>query len=323
MRRHYPFRLDPLIKRMTSPFRHLVAILMYHRVYEAASDPWDLCVSPSRFAEHLDVLRSSYQVMRLGDLVTALKEGTLSKRGVVITFDDGYVDNLWNAKPLLESFRMPATVFVASGSLDSPTEFWWDNLERALLQPRKLPSSLKLRVQDRSYEWATTDSHERLRAYMAVHGVLKSMRAAEREQVMDAIFDWAGIDRTGRSDCRPMTAAELIELGQSGLIDIGAHTVTHPILPALPEAEQHAEIAGSRKELERILGRRVDTFSYPSGKLNRATVSIVADAGFTAGLLAHGEAVGSGADLFRLGRLSVGDWAAKEFEQRLDAFFRT
>ena len=296
---------------------------MYHRVCEAASDRWELCVSPSHFAEQLDVLRSTCRVMRLGELVTSLQEATLPKRGVVITFDDGYADNLWNAKPLLEEFRMPATVFVTSGSLDRSTGFWWDDLERVLLQPKKLPRSLKLQVQDRSYEWPTSSSHERQEAYMAVREILKPMRVSERDQAMIKLSAWAGVDRTGPSDCRPLTTAELIELGQSECIDIGSHSVTHSALPSVSETDQHAEIAGSRKDLERILGRRLDAFSYPYGKFNQDVVTKVADAGYAAGLLAHGEAVKSGADPFMLGRLGVGNWAATEFRQRLDAFFRT
>jgi peptidoglycan/xylan/chitin deacetylase (PgdA/CDA1 family) len=241
---------------------------------------------------------------------------------VVLTFDDGYADNLWNAKPLLEQYEVPATVFVTSGSADSPSEFWWDDLERALLQPRKLPKSLQLRVQGRSYEWLTTNSDERQHAYMAIHRILQPLSVSDRDQVMTDLFAWAEVEPMGRRDYRPLTTAELIQLGQSEFIDIGAHTVTHPLLSVMSQADQSAEIVGSRQKLTEILGSRVDAFSYPYGNFTPETVDIVEAARFEVGLTTDEYAVEVGADRFQLGRFGVGDWDGEKFKQHLNNFFR-
>lgn len=132
-------RLKRILKRVRSALRCRVVILMYHRVFKTSSDPWGLCVSPKNFAEHLELLRRHYPVLTLHELVSSLRDARLPKRGVVLTFDDGYADNLWNAKPLLEKYEVPATFFVTSGCVDSSSEFWWDDLERAILEPSKLP----------------------------------------------------------------------------------------------------------------------------------------------------------------------------------------
>jgi peptidoglycan/xylan/chitin deacetylase (PgdA/CDA1 family) len=295
---------------------------MYHRVFETASDPWELCVSPKHFAHHLELLRRYYPVLSLHQLLRALTAGHLPKRGVVLTFDDGYADNLWNAKPLLEKYDLPATFFVASGSVDSPREFWWDDLERVLLQPRKLPKSLKLRIQGRSHEWLTADSDERQHAYMAIHRILQPLSGSDLDPVLTDILAWAGADRTGRPDYRPLTRAELFQLGQSELMDIGAHTVTHSFLSVLSPADQSAEIAGSRKKLEDIIGRRVETFSYPYGNFSAETIGIVAKAGFMAALTIKDNAVKVGANPLILGRFGVGNWDGDRFKHRLEEFFR-
>ena len=95
-------RLKRFLKGTTASRDCRVVILMYHRVFETPSDPWELCVSPKHFDHHLDLLRRYYRVLSLKQLTNALKAAQLPKRGVVVTFDDGYGDNVWNAKPLLE-----------------------------------------------------------------------------------------------------------------------------------------------------------------------------------------------------------------------------
>jgi peptidoglycan/xylan/chitin deacetylase (PgdA/CDA1 family) len=295
---------------------------MYHRVFQASADPWELCVSPRHFNEHLDLLRRNYQVLGLHELVRLLKDGQLPKRGVVLTFDDGYADNLWNAKPLLEQYEVPATVFVTTGSIDSSWEFWWDDLERALLQPKTLPKHLRLSVQDRLYEWPIISSEDRQLAYKSIYQILQPLEPADRNQVINELLAWADMDPTARSDYRPLTTDELIQLAQSEFVDIGAHSVTHPLLAGTSQAAQTAEITGSRQKLEEILGGSVDTFSYPYGNLASDTVEIVKAAGFEIALTSDGKAVEVGANPFRLGRFGVGNWDGEKFKEHLNKFFR-
>jgi peptidoglycan/xylan/chitin deacetylase (PgdA/CDA1 family) len=222
----------------------------------------------------------------------------------------------------LEKYEVPATFFVTSGSVDSPSEFWWDDLERALLQPRKLPKSLQLRVQGRSYEWLTTNSDERQHAYMAIHRILQPLSVSDRDQVMTDLFVWAEVEPMGRRDYRPLTTAELIQLAQSELVDIGAHTVTHPSLPLISQSDQYAEIAGSRQRLEGMLRSRVNSFSYPYGNFTPETIDIVKTAGFEVALTSETNLVEVGSNQFQLGRLEVSDCGGEEFNQQLSEFFR-
>jgi len=308
-------------RRVTAPLRCRVAILMYHRVFETSSDPWELCVSPKHFAHQLELLRRSYPVLSLQQLLSALKTRQLPKRAVVLTFDDGYADNLWNAKPLLEKYELPATVFVTGASLDSLSEFWWDELERILLQPGKRPKRLHLNVCGRAYNLETTNLEERMIAYMALHNILQPLRSTERDPIMDELFAWAALDPTGRADYRSLATDELIQLAQSEWVDIGAHAVTHPFLSVMSPEDQSAEIVGSRKKLEDILGNCVDAFSYPYGNFSAETVRIVAAAGFVTALTTDDRAVRAGENPLQLGRFGVGDWDGDRFKHCLDKFF--
>jgi peptidoglycan/xylan/chitin deacetylase (PgdA/CDA1 family) len=315
-------RLKQWLMRATASLRCRVVILVYHRVFETSSDPWELCVRPKHFAEQLEILRLNYPVFSLHILLRFLRDAQLPEKGVVLTFDDGYADNLWYAKPLLEKYELPATVFITSGSLNNPAEFWWDELERTLLQPQTLPKHLQLRVQDRLYGWPITNQDDRQLAYMAIHQILKPLKPSDRNQAMRDLFAWADVDSKARPDYRPLTEAELIQLAQSEFVDIGAHSMTHPLLATMSPADQKAEIAGSRQKLKAILGSHVNTFSYPNGNLASETVEIVKATGFEAALTIDGKAVEVGANPFRLGRFGVGDWDGSRFKHRLERFFR-
>ena len=96
-------------------------ILMYHSVSRIGADPWGLRVAPRQFAEHMAVLRTHTNPIRLDELASAtVGDGT--RRPVVVTFDDGYADNLLHALPILERYRIHATIFVATGFVGSQRE---------------------------------------------------------------------------------------------------------------------------------------------------------------------------------------------------------
>jgi len=125
-------RAIPWIMRYVRPPQPKPVILMYHRIANEAVDPWRLAVSPARFEEQLKVLRRTRHPLTLVDFVRRFKDGSLPAHAVALTFDDGYADNLLAAKPRLAAADVPATVFLATGYIDRPEEFWWDELARLL-----------------------------------------------------------------------------------------------------------------------------------------------------------------------------------------------
>jgi hypothetical protein len=144
-------KLRAAVRKRIGRFRSVV--LLYHRVADLETDPWALAVSPRHFAEHLEVLRRSRVVLTLDELSGRSMRGDDPSTAVAISFDDGYADNLHCARTLLECHEFPATVFLATGNLGCQREFWWDELDRLLLQPGTLPSALELNIGDRQYCW--------------------------------------------------------------------------------------------------------------------------------------------------------------------------
>ena len=109
-------------------------------------------------------------------------------------------------------------------------------------------------------------------------------------------------------------------MAKGRLVDIGAHTVTHPVLSLLPPAAQQAEIQGSKARLEEILGRPVTSFAYPYGlrsDYSAETVTVVKQAGFDCASSSYEDNVWRGSDRFQLPRRIVFDWDGEQFGRKL------
>ena len=317
-------------------------ILIYHRVAEVCPDPWSLCVRPQHFAEQLEVLRKHARVLRLRELVAALLESRLPDQSVVVTFDDGYADNLSQAKPLLERYGIPATCFLTTGWLGCAREFWWDELDRLLLQSGSLPETLRLKIRGEEYHWELGEaarydaeayhSHRRWRAwgepdpsprhllYRAIYRLLYPLPEAKRRAAQDELLAWAGAELAARPSHRPLSHQEIAALAEGDLIEIGAHTITHSLLAAAPTSVQRREIVQSKAQLEELVGQPVRSFAYPFGKrgdYTEETVTIVRESGFACACSNFPGAVTGGVDHFQLPRMFVEDCDGEEFTRQL------
>ena len=113
-------------------------------------------------------------------------------------------------------------------------------------------------------------------------------------------------------------------LTQGGLIEVGAHSVSHSLLAGLPEAAQREEIQQSKLQIEELSGRPVLAFAYPYGKpdsYTAATVQLVREAGFAGACSNRPGVVTRGANPYELPRLHVYDWDGEQFERRLSSWW--
>jgi hypothetical protein len=205
-------------------------ILMYHRIAEADSDPWSLCVTPKHFAEHLEVLQHYGTVLSLQQLTSKLRDRQSIARSIVITFDDGYADNFYHAQPLLTAYETPATVFITTSGIDQNHEFWWDELERLLLQPGTLPNLLQLDEvewelgeatyyrqvdvqRDRAWRIESgSDPTPRHALYRLLYKQLQLLSTPEREHRLDQLRAWANAEPTVRPTHRSLLPSEMLAL---------------------------------------------------------------------------------------------------------------
>lgn len=227
------------------------AVLMYHRVHP---EPDVLSVSPERFATHVRFLREYCHPITLSELVRALEEARpLPAGAVVVTFDDGYRDNFTHAYPILAAHGVPATFFVTTGMIDERRHFWWDRVRLGLKE-----------AADVVREWpAIAPALEGLDRHARIARVTEALKRVPSTEARDLI---ARITfPLGPVEPVTMSWENLRVMARHGM-EIGSHTVTHPILAQQSPEEADWEVLQSKRDLERHLGMPIRHFAYPNGR---------------------------------------------------------
>lgn len=290
-------------------------ILAYHRLSSEGPDPFSISVDPECFTRHLEVLK------RVTKIVTLDQLGLIEpSQRTVLTFDDGYADNLHVLLPIAEKFEAPITVFVTSGILEDGRGFWWDRLAQLILQqtdPQAMldieigGSPLKIRLRGAGC-WELT--------LFAIHRRLRGLDPTAIETELKALEETFGSTSCRYDVPAPLTAEEIRLLSSHPLVTIGCHTVDHPLLSVLSATKQWAEIYKSKAALEATIGIPVRHFAYPFGGLDSytpETVKLVAQARFLTACTTLDGRVSSIAPALQLPRRAVGNWDETAFESRL------
>jgi peptidoglycan/xylan/chitin deacetylase (PgdA/CDA1 family) len=290
-------------------------ILCYHRVNDGVSDPFHLCVSPDHFDAHLTILKQKAAVVTLDEVC----EPSRSPR-VVITFDDGYVDNLQQAVPVAQAHDVPITVYVASGMIGDRRGFWWDRLAHLLHYEPGGPRALRTTVAGEDVDVALGDPDQCLQARDELHRRLRPRPPAEIAGVLDRVAEQLDRDGAAPDDARPLEADELQRLARTDVVTIGAHTVDHALLRSQAPDAQRDTIATSKATLESELAIGVDHFAYPFGghdSFDTETVAAARAAGFSTATTTVPGSVGAAPDPFTLHRRMVMNWAPVRFRAQV------
>ena len=289
-------------------------ILCYHRVAEGVADPFHLCVRPDNFAAHLEEISRSREPSTLADVSVSSR-----RPRVVVTFDDGYRDNLTNALPIAESKGIPVTFFVTSGILGNHNGFWWDRLGTLLRARPAHVREIELPVGGRNVRLPLGSSGTRA-DLDSVRRHLLPLRVREIEGALDAVSEQWQVDSAPPPDAGTLTSGDLLQLAASHTATIGAHTVDHVRLQDRPAREQQDTISGSKWELEQSVGRAVSHFAYPFGGRNDfddRSVGAVRSAGFDTACTTIPGTARSSTDPYRLPRRLVMDWGRPRFRVQM------
>jgi peptidoglycan/xylan/chitin deacetylase (PgdA/CDA1 family) len=284
-------------------------VLLYHRVGPPGVDPWRLAVSPEHFAEHLDLLVRSCTILTAPDLGRALDAGRIPARAVVITFDDGYADLVLEVQPRLARTGARATAFLVSRAINRYREFWWDQVERALLGSGAPTEALRLNVAGKSMTLDPSAHVSPLSLHRQVWALLRRQPPAERDRLAESLLAWTGVTAAPRSTHRTLTSGELDRVARDDRFEIGAHTADHAWLAGLGPDAASAQVESGMTELEELIGRPIEAFAYPHGGTDDIGdgANAVRSAGFRQAFMAVPGTVRHGADRLRLPRLFVED----------------
>jgi peptidoglycan/xylan/chitin deacetylase (PgdA/CDA1 family) len=292
-------------------------ILIYHQVFERHDPLIPTEPDAAAFAAQADLLARHFNVLPLTEAVERLRRRSLPPRAVCITFDDGYANNFSVAQPILAKRRLPATIFVAPGFLDGGRMFN-DTIIESL---RRAPEDFDLqRFGLPRYRLDSIGA--RVQAYGDLINRLKHRDPVERLRFSEEIGTLVG---TALPSDLMMTSAQVAALARSG-IEIGAHTMHHPILASIDAETARTEITRSKQRLEELTEKPVRTFAYPNGKpttdYRPEHVQLAREAGFDLALSTAWGAASHSSDVFQLPRVAPWDRTALRYALRMLTAYR-
>lgn len=279
--------------------RHAV-LLTYHRFSETGDS---IALRAGAFAAHIEYLVEHYRLVPLSELVPRLASaGHASERLAAITIDDGYADAYQIAMPLLKKHGVPATLFVVTGFVDRGCWIWTDKMRYLLARTRV--ESFSIGEVSGGERFFPGDDGSRAAAAGAVNSWLKLLGDEARERELGRLADELGVDLPAEPPpgYEAITWDQAREMEAAG-IEIGSHTVSHPILTNCDPRRVAVEVRESRRRLEEELGHQVDLFCYPNGNYSELVCREVERAGYGIAVTTDDGLISLGDDPLRLKRV--------------------
>ena len=293
--------------------KNKLSILIYHQVSKDVDPMRPADPVEALFRWHMQLLRDYFNPLPLATAVQLLQKDSLPANSVCVTFDDGYLNNLEVAQPVMEEFSIPATVFVAT-AFSQGRNMWNDRLIDLLGQPDITEINLDaLQLESVSLgDWG-----HRRRVVDRIIPVIKYKSLTERNDIIDQLY----CDNNAlEADRKMMSQEEVRQLSRKN-ITIGAHTVDHPILKSLSSDEQRRQISGSKEALEGITGQTVAGFAYPNGQpgtdYDKASRELVREAGFDYAVTTRWGISTKNTHRFELNRFTPWDLTPARFHLRM------
>lgn len=266
--------------------RKQIVILTIHGVMDEQDKPsWQPLrpqLSRDKLEEYLRVLSKRYRFISLADAVEMLKgRKPIKPYSLVLTFDDGYRNNLTHALPILRRYNAPVTFFIPTGFLDNPRPFWFDRLDYALQHARVNGREVKVgsftMCLDSSSREALQESFERLRRTAKEQKMSDLDFLRELEQLSEQLETESGralADIQGDDNCSAIMSWGDVERIGDGDVTFGSHTVDHIRLGLVNDEVACEQLTRSKHDVEIHTGKPCFCLAYPNGSYSRETINL-------------------------------------------------
>jgi len=262
---------------LNTPLSGCGLILAFHRVVEECFSIYnnELEISVAK----LDLLithlkKNNYEFIAIDDLAKRL-DPKASRKFVVFTFDDGYLDNYTLAYPIFKKHGVPFTIYVSTSFPDGQALIWWYALEKLVAENNS--------VEFNGVILPSKDQLEKLNTYRYLHAEIKVLCTNEKHLLLPAFFLKHGLDIRHESNKLALSWGNIDVLNRDPLVTIGAHTVNHLALSKQSDEDAFFDIMSGKKRLEEKLVKKIAHFAYPFGsraEVDMKTVLLSEKAGF-------------------------------------------
>jgi peptidoglycan/xylan/chitin deacetylase (PgdA/CDA1 family) len=316
------FIKDSIIKTIQIPavaniFNHLhkrnVVFLGYHGISRDNEqyEPWTL-VRESDFYAQMAFLRKTFNCLSIDEALEYRNNHI--RLSAVVTFDDGYANNLTIALPILEKFGVPAVIYISTGPVLRKELFWPDALWISAQHSQLTDIDLHDVSPCLGRYHLGREKEKRHKAIMRLIEDVKKADHSDREKIVGRIVEKFG-HKNGSSIYRilvensvftPLTEEQIKILSRHPLITIGAHTHDHELLDRLTGSAAEQSIKKNKLILEEVTGHRIDHFAYPNGNFNKDVMNLVRNIGFKSGLTFKSGLHRSCDDVYAIKRIGIG-----------------
>jgi len=239
-----------------------VTVLMFHQV------------KPENFKEQIEYLRKYYNIISEQELIDwHYNNKKLPKNSVMLTFDDGYLNNYLYAWPILKKYKLPATIFLATGHINKQIMAWYDKVDYVINNA----NVKKIEFEGKSYNLDRKGKNKLTKKYYYYTITLPNK---EREGLIEDLVNQSKIQMPKElpEEYSFLTWKQINEM--KPLITFGAHTVNHPVLPNLTTEEKRFELMESKKIIKQNTKIDPASLCYPNGDYDKETIEIAKEAGY-------------------------------------------
>jgi len=301
----YYSRSFAFVRYLANRIENRAVILCYHRVIQGQPDNYSIPgtqVDIRAFWHQLRLLSKMFRIIPLPELLMRLRnDRPLDKNLMVLTFDDGFKDGFTHVLPILKKLSIPATFFVSPLFLMECSLPWHDILLQYLSSARR---EISVTIQGQTF--LIRPGRDLYETKTNITKVLSSLPHEKRMSVLGEFRETLRLESIDLSNTNSMLSREdIIRMRESGLIEFGAHSMTHPMMSECSKTQIMAEVRESKRMLELILDEPVRSFAYPFGIYTPEVVETVHSGGFEAAVTTHDGLVGKNDNLLLLNRINV------------------